>query len=123
MRKIRKNFQTIFKGVALTGDINKYLKYKITKSGNTIIITLEATLTYETVNVYQRMIISVTPLNNTVRVPVLVASGQTVSNSTSKYNRKDALVAAGIILAIASGSAMAFAVYKMGIFGFAVAAF
>ena len=69
------------------------------------------------------MIISVTPLNNTVRVPVLVASGQTVSNSTSKYNRKDALVAAGIILAIASGSAMAFAVYKMGIFGFAVAAF
>ena len=24
-----KNFQTIFKGVALTGDINKYLKYKI----------------------------------------------------------------------------------------------
>ena len=93
------NFQTAFSTLALTGDINNLIKYKVAQVGTTMVITFEATMSYEGVNLYQRLIITVSKGSYSfVRVPVIATANQTVSNTSTKYNTKESLITIGIVL-------------------------
>lgn len=113
------NLKLALDTISLTGNINGNVKYTIEQSATSayfMTITFEATMTYEGVTIYQRLIITVSTLRlNFVTVPVPKTSTQT-ANSSVNYSAILGYVALGTILGITVVGGVSLGITYLGMY-------
>lgn len=98
------NLKLALDAISLSGNINNNVKYTIEQSAPYFMtVTFEATMSYEGVTIYQRLIITISTLKlNYITIPVPKKSTET-ANSNVSYKVMYGFVAAGALLALVYG--------------------